>query len=211
MLAAMAIFISVLSSPSVIDAVASEEKTEKKYDKKVDKYTEKFEEPEEMISDMFDDFEENTEAGENDLLFVMKRLFLPGYYLNNVSTGVIDKDLGKAKDFMYDGVHACNPNSPNSLVNHNCNIPNFTTELVQTIAGAFYTPFEGANKTSAKAAFGLGVPVGLPEDGVPVNPSKNGDSFTALEMYGYDLKLTRYNGENICKYKSTNAKQLRLL
>src|SRR5690606_3937138 len=110
--------------------------------------------------------------------------------------GVVSSSVGKKKkEILYDEIHACNPNSPKNLIDHNCNIPNFTTGLIQNIANPFMDDFNNAGKTSSYSVFGLGVPNNIPGGIVPVSESNRAHTYTALELFGYNLQLTSYNGE----------------
>jgi len=140
--------------------------------------------------------EENPNSSKNTISHVMKRIFHVGEYINDVEYAVVADELDMEKsDLLVDERYACNPNSPNNLINHNCNIPNFTTGLIQNIASPFMSPLSNAGKTSSYSTFGFGVPNNIPGDIVPIKEEEREHTYTALELYGYDLKLTSYNGE----------------
>lgn len=203
-LAIFAIIISMFSSFVNLDTSADEANS---YNEAVDEYIKDVDGPEELLGKMQDDLEKNPNPKRDSILYVIKRLFAPGAYVNVVEKGVLDNDLKlKKEDILYKGIYGCNPNEPNDLLNHNCNIPNFTTGLFQKALGTFYKPFSNAEKTTSKAPFGLGVPAGIKD--VPINPSQRNKTYTALELFGYDLKLTSYNGEWDNITVSTKARML---
>lgn len=176
--------------------VMAEDDAKATYDKEVSKYLEGTEEFTDVIEKMGEDAETNPNPDKNTIGHVMQRLFYPGVYINDAEYGVVGSDLGVSKDdLLADGVHLCNPSSPQNLINHNCNIPNFTTGLLQNFVEPDSAPFNNAEKTSAHSAFGLGIPKGIPGGEVPIVPGNRSSTYTALELYGYDLKLTSYNGE----------------
>lgn len=144
----------------------------------------------------------------NTIQYILHRSFGAGIYINDVRDGVLAKSIAKPKDeILIDGKYGCDPKAPNNLLNHNCNIPNFGTQLMQTfVASIFPSPLSGANKTTAKAPFGIGVPKGV-ED-IPAKESGRKEAYTALELFGYDLKYTKYRGEWDRIEASNEAKML---
>lgn len=169
-----------------------------KFDKQSNEYLEDTNDITDVLEKMGEDAEgdEVNDPDKNTMAYVMKRLFYPGIYINDVEHGVLSTDLGlEREDILYLDRYACNPNEPSTLVYHNCNIPNFTTELIQNIIHPYMPPFNNAEKTIAYPPFGLGIPKGIPGGEVPVVRDNNTPTYTALEIYGYDLKLTSYNGE----------------
>lgn len=84
---------------------------------------------------------------------------------------------------------------------HNCDIPNFGTELYQYFIDLFFpSGMVFAERTSSKSSLGIGVPSRLPAgaDGkkeVPVAISERAEKYTGLELYGYGMKYTTYKGE----------------
>lgn len=207
--AIFAVFLCFLSSTVFMETFAdSAEDAEKEYNEAVDKYIGDIEDPGDLLDKMMKDAETNRFPERNSIQYVIQRLFHPGIYVNNVKDGVLDTDLGVSKDDLLINGYACNPNEPNNLLNHNCNIPNFTTELLQNIISPWESAFNNAGKTSATSAFGLGVPNGIPGGEVPVSIGQREHTYTALELFGYDLKLTSYNGEWDKITVSTKARML---
>lgn len=84
-----------------------------------------------------------------------------------------------------------------TLVYHNCDIPNITTEFLQDSLGLFM-PTGPQNAETEVATIDnkwFGLPSNIPGDTVPVNPSLRAVKYTGLELYGYNLKYTNYAGE----------------
>lgn len=188
------ILLSMLSP--ALTTLASYEEAKSKYDEESAKFLEDAKEAKDVMRILEEDAEKNPKPDRNTISYVMKRLLYPGVYVNDVRDGVVAKSLEKDKDeILYDGKHACNPDAPDNLIDNNCNIPNFTTSLIQGVASPFMSDFNGAGKTSAYSVFGLGVPEKIPGGVVPVNPEKRTNTYTALELFGYNLPRTSYNGE----------------
>lgn len=193
-LAIMAILMSALN-PALMASADLTEATEK-FDKESGEFLEDAEEARDIVNILDKNAKENPKPDRNSIDFVMKRLLYPGVYVNDVRDAIVSDSVGKTKDeLLFDGVHACNPDAPNNLIDHNCNIPNFTTGLIQNVVDPFTEPLSNAGKTSSYSIFGLGVPNNIPGDIVPIRPESRTNTYTALELYGYSLKLTSYNGE----------------
>lgn len=208
MLSLFAIIISTIN-PAITVLADTDNDANTEFNKQVDEYLGDSEKFTDIIDKIQEDSKINTKPAKNTMPYVMKRLFNIGEYINDVEEGVLGKDLGVEKsDILLNGRYACNPSSPNNLINHNCNIPNFTTGLIQNIVYPFMTPFNNAEKTSAYATFGFGVPNDIPGGIVPANPGNRAHTYTALELFGYDLKLTSYNGEWDRIDVSTQARML---
>lgn len=194
MLTMFAILLSVIT-PTIL-VLADDDDANAKYNKAVSDYLGDAESMTDVVELIKVDKKVYPKPTKNTMPHVMKRLFNAGEYINDVEEGVLSNQLNVTKsDILYNNRYACNPNAPNNLLNHNCNIPNFTTGLIQNFAYPFTRPFNNAEKTSSYATFGFGVPNQIPGGVVPVNPGNRQHTYTALELYGYDLKLTSYNGE----------------
>lgn len=191
------IFIILLSMLSpALTTFASYEEAKSKYDEQSAKFLEDAKEAKDVMRILDEDAEKNPKPDRDTISYVMKRLLYPGVYVNDVRDGVVAKSLKKKKsEILYDSKHACNPDAPDNLIDNNCNIPNFTTSLIQGVASPFMSDFNGAGKTSSYSVFGLGVPEKIPGGTVPVNPEKRTHTYTALELFGYNLPRTSYNGE----------------
>lgn len=127
----------------------------------------------------------------------------PGFYMEDVTkyASVNDDDV-KADNSVVtkkgDKYTICGrPNEPQNMLNHNCDIPAFMTELVQNVTrDANASGIQGQQKTPASlGVLGLGMPKSIPGGVVPVNPAERNTKYTALELFGYDLEYTTYRGE----------------
>jgi hypothetical protein len=84
-----------------------------------------------------------------------------------------------------------------TVLYHNCDAPNILTDIVQGVVGTII-PSGPANAevSSALVPYGLGLPSSIPGSGnVPIDRNGSPYKFTALELYGYNLKYTSYQGE----------------
>ena len=146
--------------------------------------------------------EVNGRKGDRDNTFfgLLDRIFSIGYinYTPDSYPEAIMNSSGVPNSEGYN----CNPDDPRNgtLAYHNCDIPNFMTEVVQTIVSEINPssrPTSAMNQIvkmrTPLRAFGL--PSTLPEEGVPSNPDERNSKFTGLELYGYGLQYTSYSGE----------------
>lgn len=149
----------------------------------------------------------------DDVHWYMQYIFGPGHYMEDVNKGV--KVEGEGEYLDTDLFHKVNnrktacywDNENQDLLNHNCDVPSFGTELFQIIFRNRYpTGVTGGQKTASKTNFGI--PSGLSKLGVPTEASARGSKFSALELYGYDLPYTVYNGEWDDIQVSTEARLL---
>jgi hypothetical protein len=158
----------------------------------------------------------NSEDGENEwkrpntYFSVMQRMLFPGY-INNVSDGY--RRTPRPMGYNHDTGRICGTiaNFPQDAMNHNCNLPNLSAEIVQAFAGTFVpTGVLNAERASARPPFSLGLPVsiGYPDPRVtytvlnpapvpvPIDPADRlSQSFTGLELLGYNLRFSTYAGE----------------
>lgn len=84
-----------------------------------------------------------------------------------------------------------------TLTYHNCDVPNIAGEALQD-AFSFFAPsgIIGGETASNTLSFpSLGLPSDLPGGGAPANPGERQAKYTALELYGYNLRYTSYVGE----------------
>lgn len=180
----------------ILTASADLAEATQKFDKESGEFLEDAEEARDIINILDKNAKENPKPERNSIDYVMKRLLYPGVYVNDVRDAIVSDSTEVDKDdLLHDGIHACNPDAPVNLIGHNCNIPNFTTGLIQNVVDPFTEPFSNAGKSSSYSVFGLGVPSNIPGDIVPIRPESRTNTYTALELYGYSLKLTSYNGE----------------
>lgn len=149
----------------------------------------------EGFEETFKKMEKETREGLNPNTF--------GYVLNRlISTGYINhtpQAVAESGRSLPPGGYNCDVNArgAGTLVYHNCDVPSITTEFIQDAAGLFIASGpQSANVGSATVDnrwFGL--PSNIPGDSVPVDPNLRSVKYTALEIYGYNLKYTGYAGE----------------
>lgn len=92
----------------------------------------------------------------------------------------------------------CNANDPGrgTINYHNCDIPNITTEFLQSIVALVDpTGVQGATVQSAEVAHRFGLPSTIPTPDVPVDPAARSVKYTGLELLGYNMRYTTYLGE----------------
>jgi len=129
----------------------------------------------------------------NSFKGLFKRIFMPSY-INYAPNAYVPN--GQDLDF------GCkvSESAKGTIGYHNCDVPNLSAEFVQDIA-RFLIPWGAynANQESAVAAnrvFGYPPKAVLPGNGdVPVQESSRSYKYTGLELFGYNLSYTAYNGE----------------
>ena len=143
---------------------------------------------------------------------VLSRLLLPGQYMNDTRQALNPNDRPiPLRENTVDQI--CNVNGTpvyhdsdgnptgtygdaGSPTYHNCDIPNVITGALQDIVAIVgNTGIRGGNLDSATSMWGIGVTDAIPDGEVPVRDSERLEKYTALELYGYNLGWTRYNGE----------------
>lgn len=84
-----------------------------------------------------------------------------------------------------------------TLQNPNCDVPGIGTEGVQDLLALFDGHgVDRADRQTAKTPFGLGVATELlPTNDVPVKDSDRAYKYSGLELFGYNLHWSEYNGE----------------
>lgn len=148
---------------------------------------------EKTIDQMVEKQKTNKDSADDKSSFgnVLKRLFNPGY-LNNTELGVAPSGA----DNPTWNCDASNKFAGTPLY-HNCDVPNVLTETLQDLI-QMLVPQGVANATvqSAYVANGMGIPSTLPGNGmVPIKPSERSVKYTGLELFGYNMNFTTYNGE----------------
>lgn len=139
------------------------------------------------------------EVNYNSFAYLVKRLISTSY-MNNVAYGVPSKGLTSPSDLPVKD-HICDINSPlkGTPLYHNCDIPNFMGEAIQTVFELFSPQgISGGAKTQNRLWVpNFGLPSNLPGDGtVPaVITSDTKYKYTGLEVFGYNLRYTSYSGE----------------
>ena len=121
--------------------------------------------------------------------YILNRLFATNY-INLAPKSSADKPEG--------GVNCTVGNKYSGTpLYHNCDVPNIFTEFMQDALSVLtQSGPTGANANSAKLDVPqFGLPTDIPGDGAPVKASERAVKYTALELFGYNLKFTSYNGE----------------
>lgn len=79
----------------------------------------------------------------------------------------------------------------------NCDVPGAGTEAIQDLASIFSPGgLHDAETQTTKTPFDMGYSRDLlPTSDVPLEASKRSDKYTGLELFGYNLHWTSYNGE----------------
>lgn len=128
----------------------------------------------------------------SSIFYVFNRAFTPGYinYTPNASSAI-----GSSNP-----VYNCDSRkeSNGTVVYHNCDVPNFMAEVVQTLfsifmpSGAYSAEYEKVALSNP----GFGLPVEqMPTKTVPVKESQRSVKYTGLELFGYNLRMSAYHGE----------------
>lgn len=76
---------------------------------------------------------------------------------------------------------------------HNCDVPNFLTDFVQNLAILFFNP--GMQNAIRSSSYTSTKWFGFPGDMPKSVDQDTGKRVTALEVFGYNMKYTSYNGE----------------
>lgn len=145
-----------------------------------------------------------------DFAYVFSRVAVPSY-IYDVSSGVIAKKGDKSQVKEYNGgKFLCDPaGGEYNLVTHNCNIPNFSSQLGQSVMRVVSpSGIVNGERKNAKPMFSWGVPAEIPGNNVPIDPALRNTNYTGLEILGYNLKYTDYNGEWDDIIPSTEARLL---
>lgn len=122
----------------------------------------------------------------NTFAYLFSRLAQPRY-IYNIQEAVLGEDVDTDAVIKgSDGYIACNPSEKKNLLNHNCNVPNLMTEMMQNSARAREKTGVDVNKSYAKTFLGSSFV------SVPLN---TGGNYTPFEIFGYDLPLSKYYGE----------------
>lgn len=137
------------------------------------------------------DFQNDPKAklDKNSFAYVFDRM-LGISYMNNTSSGIAAKGFKKVDTI-------CNVSKNNTLLYHNCDIPNIMTEFVQDVTSYFVPsgPQNAEVDSNYMFAKWFGLPTSLPKGSVPLKDGDKKNKYTALELFGYNLKYTSYYGE----------------
>lgn len=138
--------------------------------------------------------EQSAEERSGTFSAVLHRVYATNY-INNVKDATAASGYEKPSNGF-----VCDPDHPaaGTLVYHNCDVPNFSSEFLQDIAGfVIDTGVMGGERQAVTLdSQWFGLPSGIPGNHVPVDPNNRSVDYTALELYGYaPLKYTVYQGE----------------
>ena len=105
----------------VLNVLADEIDANQKLNEEINEFVDGEEEVTGFFEKLQKESKTNKNPSKNTILHVMKRVFAPGQYLNDVEDGVLPRELGLNKsDVLYNDRYLCNPDAPNNLINHNC-------------------------------------------------------------------------------------------
>lgn len=121
---------------------------------------------------------------------VLTRVLTPGY--------IYEHPKSSTDGYYHDNKKwSCDVNDPNRglLTYHNCDVPNYIADLGQNLYSAVAPGgIQGGGAQSNKLDMPwLGLPTGVKN--VPATASARVEKYTAMELYGYNLRVTYYNGE----------------
>lgn len=129
---------------------------------------------------------------------IFKRLFTPGYINKTEKASLLSWQTEKTTQCPDSSVVP-------TLATHNCDVPNILTEIIQDFY-AIRTDYGVQNAEIQPATLDvpwLGLPTNIPGNSgtnelfkeVPTDPSRRAFKYTFLELFGYNLRYTTYNGE----------------
>ena len=133
---------------------------------------------------------------------VLSRTINPYYYINTDIPDSSSTDVDAAMRWQM-GKNTCSSlDNDSAYDNNNCDIPGIVTQAYQDIAYLIApNGIQNGDKVSAVTPFNVGIPSGLlPSDSngnpeVPIAGQRGSNKYTALEIFGYNLRWTTYNGE----------------
>lgn len=169
-----------------------------------------------LVSNVDDNKDDNSRTWHDTFAMVIRRI-MPGYYISsNISITPQHSDAWDIHSSNYeqctdldsgnhtthvikDGKRVYNkkPNDKPNLANPNCDIPGLGSEGFQDfIALIDGHGVRNGERQSSQSPYSLGVATSLlPTDGVPFDVSNQPYKYTGLEMFGYNLRWSEYNGE----------------
>ena len=155
--------------------------------------------PEDAEEEIFGNTTKN--PARNTFASLIQRFFIPSY-INYTPDAYLQGNVADdAAEIGWNTTHKlCNVDHPGAgtVVYHNCDVPNVSAEFVQTVYSLFDTSgvLGHVPRNSVSTLFpGFGQSKNLPDETVPANVAGGSYKYTALEVFGYDLPLTYYNGE----------------
>lgn len=190
------LFLLTSANAHVLAGIAfadGEEDGKKKIQEAADDYIPEAEEGEEdaQLFNTLDKFSnDQNKQDPTSFAYVLDRIFTFNY-MNNTENAFVPSGDPKNRQCESDDPHA------GTLIYHNCDVPNIMTELSQDFISTWSQQgVVGADtKNVALDSPRFGLPIGIPAEGAPVNPEERSVKYTGLELYGYNLKYTDYNGE----------------
>lgn len=169
-----------------------------------------------LVSNVDNNKTDNSRTWHDTFAMVIRRI-MPGYYISsNISITpqhsdawdihsenyeqCTDLDSGNhTTHVIKDGKRVYNkkPNDEPNLANPNCDIPGLGSEGFQDfIALIDGHGVRNGERQSSQSPYSLGVATSLlPTDDVPFDVSNQPYKYTGLEMFGYNLRWSEYNGE----------------
>lgn len=169
-----------------------------------------------LVSNVDNNKTDNSRTWHDTFAMVIRRI-MPGYYISsNISITpqhsdawdihssnyeqCTDLDSGNhTTHIIKDGKRVYNkkPNDKPNLANPNCDIPGLGSEGFQDfIALIDGHGVRNGERQASQSPYSLGVATSLlPTDGVPFDVSNQPYKYTGLEMFGYNLRWSEYNGE----------------
>lgn len=169
-----------------------------------------------LVSNVDNNKTDNSRTWHDTFAMVIRRI-MPGYYISsNISITpqhsdawdihsenyeqCTDLDSGNhTTHVIKDGKRVYNkkPNDKPNLANPNCDIPGLGSEGFQDfIALIDGHGVRNGERQSSQSPYSLGVATSLlPTDDVPFDVSNQPYKYTGLELFGYNLRWSEYNGE----------------
>lgn len=169
-----------------------------------------------LVSNVDNNKDDNSRTWHDTFAMVIRRI-MPGYYISsNISITpqhsdawdihsenyeqCTDLDSGnRTTHIIKDGKRVYNkkPNDKPNLANPNCDIPGLGSEGFQDfIALIDGHGIRNGERQASQSPYSLGVATSLlPTDDVPFDVSNQPYKYTGLELFGYNLRWSEYNGE----------------
>lgn len=136
-------------------------------------------------------------SGDRNIKYILYRIFGAPYiydvteYTKSRDKNYDEKEIRKVGDKST----VCTSSRDGGLLYHNCDLPTLLTGLVQNNI-MYEQGVIGAGKTTAyNGEVGFGTPKSITDGSIPLNLKNAKKEYTALERFGYDLRVTSYRGE----------------
>lgn len=169
-----------------------------------------------LVSNVDNNKDDNSRTWHDTFAMVIRRI-MPGYYISsNISITPKHSDAWDIHSSNYeqctdldsgnhtthaikDGKRVYNkkPNDKPNLANPNCDIPGLGSEGFQDLIALIDGHgIRNGERQASQSPYSLGVATSLlPTDDVPFDVSNQPYKYTGLEMFGYNLRWSEYNGE----------------